>query len=87
MKIHWAAVLFLFLKGSAGDVNPRKYKDIHQPHDSEPMGERLGLDVLKVWRKIKMKNSSVLDITRESLTLSLVDADNFNQRIEKNQSS
>lgn len=80
-------VISFFLQGASGDVNPRKYKDIHQSRDAEPMGERLAVDVLRAWRQIKVKNNSVLDIMRESFDLPLTAVNDFKERIEKNQTS
>ncbi|MEZ6123703.1 MAG: hypothetical protein R3C49_11065 [Planctomycetaceae bacterium] len=31
----------LFLRGCAGDINPRFYKDVDHPRDAEPFGNLL----------------------------------------------
>jgi len=75
-------VVAFFLQGAAGDVNPRRYKDINQARDAEPMGERLAIDVIKAWKNIVTKRKGQLSITKEVIQLPLdQDIDN---RIEKN---
>ncbi|MES2675607.1 MAG: hypothetical protein V4660_15300 [Pseudomonadota bacterium] len=76
-------VIAYFLQGAAGDINPRKYKDIHQPRDAEPMGGRLAADVLRVWKQIEVKRGAGLQVTRELLNLPL--AEDLKSRIEKNE--
>ncbi|MBL8290973.1 MAG: hypothetical protein JNN08_04010, partial [Bryobacterales bacterium] len=61
--------LALFLQGAGGDINPAKYKDVHQPHDSEPLGNLLGLSVLRAWRTIQPKDDAPVRILNEVLTL------------------
>lgn len=36
-----------FIQGCAGDINPIQYKDVDHPRDAEPLGNRLGLSVLR----------------------------------------
>lgn len=61
--------LALFLQGAGGDINPAKYKDVHQPHDAEPLGNLLGLSVLRAWRTIQPKDDAPVRILNEVLTL------------------
>lgn len=58
-----------FIQGCAGDINPSKYKDVHQPHDAEPLGNLLGLSVLRAWRKIEAKDNATLRVINETLAL------------------
>ena len=61
--------LALFIQGAGGDINPAKYKDVHQPHDAEPLGNLLGLSVLRAWRSIQPKDDAPVRILNEVLTL------------------
>lgn len=45
-------VLAFFVQGCAGDINPATYKDVAAPHDCEPFGNMLGLNVLRGLRTI-----------------------------------
>ncbi len=58
-----------FIQGCAGDINPSKYKDVHQPHDAEPLGNLLGLSVLRAWRAITPKDPGDLRVVNEPLAL------------------
>jgi hypothetical protein len=44
--------LAFFVQGCAGDINPVIYKDVAAPHDCEPFGNMLGLNVLRGLRTI-----------------------------------
>lgn len=61
--------LALFVQGCAGDVNPVRYKDVHQPRDAEPLGNLLGLSVLRAWKKIETHDSAELKLVSEFLAL------------------
>jgi hypothetical protein len=63
----------LFVQGCAGDINPVLYKDVNQPRNAEPLGNMLGLSVLKAVRKIKCAESDVLTILPEKLGLPRAD--------------
>jgi len=63
----------LFVQGCAGDINPVLYKDVHQPRNAEPLGNMLGLSVLKAVRKIKCVESDALTILPEKLGLPRAD--------------
>lgn len=71
----------LFLQGAAGDVNPRGYKDIHRVRDSKPIGERLALRVLEVWRNTK-PDSYAFQFQYEMVRLPV--ARDIHARIQKN---
>ena len=58
-----------FLQGCAGDVNPVRYKDVHQPHDAEPLGNLLGLSVLRALKTIKTTEAAELRAASEHLAL------------------
>lgn len=62
-------VMAFFIQGCAGDVNPAKYKDVHAPHDAEPLGNLLGLSVLRAARAIRSRDGAELRMINESLTL------------------
>ena len=42
----------LFVQGCGGDINPVRYKEVSRPADAEPLGNMLGLSVLRAVRKI-----------------------------------
>lgn len=58
-----------FLQGCAGDVNPIRYKDTAHPHDAEPLGNLLGLTVLRAAKSIRTAPAAELRLQREMLTL------------------
>lgn len=62
-------VLAFFVQGCGGDINPARYKDVHQPHDAEPLGNRLGLSALRGLRAIRTSEGAALRILNETLTL------------------
>lgn len=59
----------LFLQGCAGDINPVRYKDVHAPRDAEPLGNKLGLSVLKVLPSIKTSEISEFQMIHDRLKL------------------
>ena len=63
----------LFVQGCGGDVNPLGYKDVHHPRDAEPLGNRLGLSVLRAARKIKCADDGRLQVINEKLGLPRAD--------------
>lgn len=65
--------LALFVQGCAGDINPISYKDVHHPHDAEPLGNLLGLSTLRAVRKIACRDDSRLIMHTESLELPRAD--------------
>ena len=58
-----------FLQGCGGDINPILYKDVHHPHDAEPLGNMLGLSTLQAVRNIPCREDARLTVLRETLTL------------------
>jgi hypothetical protein len=54
--------LAFFVQGSAGDINPVRYKDVHYPHDAEPLGSLLGLSVLRGLRSIRTSEAPALRV-------------------------
>jgi hypothetical protein len=63
----------LFVQGCGGDINPLGYKAIHQPRDAEPLGNLLGLSVLRAVRKIRCAEGEALRIRNEHLDLPRAD--------------
>lgn len=62
-------VMAFFVQGCAGDVNPVIYKDVHQPRDSEPFGNLLGLSVLRGVREIETEAAPQFRILNQPLSL------------------
>lgn len=58
-----------FVQGCAGDINPVVYKGVHEPHDCEPFGNMLGLNVLRGLRTMTSKPDATLKVVNESLEL------------------
>lgn len=63
----------LFVQGCGGDINPIRYKDIHQPRHAEPLGNMLGLSVLQAARKIKCADGAAVAIRNEKIKLPRAD--------------
>lgn len=63
----------LFVQGCAGDINPVLYKDVNQPRNAEPLGNMLGLSVLKAAKQIKCVEGGPLKILPEKLGLPRAD--------------
>jgi len=61
--------LALFVQGCAGDINPARYKDVRNPHDAEPLGNLLGLSVVRALKKIQPKEEAALKVVGETLAL------------------
>ncbi|MCC9604636.1 hypothetical protein LOC68_27035 [Blastopirellula sp. JC732] len=61
--------LAMFLQGCAGDINPAYYKDVDHPRSAEPLGNLLGLSVLKAVRQIECQPDDRLMMFNQSLTL------------------
>jgi len=62
-------VMAFFVQGCAGDINPAKYKDVHSPHDAEPLGNLLGLAVLRGARGIVTRPVAGIRVVNEDLEL------------------
>jgi hypothetical protein len=63
----------LFVQGCGGDINPVRYKDVHQPRHAETLGNTLGLSVLQAVRKIKCGDGAELKVLNEKLALPRAD--------------
>lgn len=71
----------LFVQGCAGDINPAHYKAVHQPHDAEPLGNSLGLSVLRGYRTIQTTRDTTLRVVNRIVSVPL--AQDTTQRIAK----
>ena len=65
--------LALFIQGCGGDINPLRYKDVNQPRDAEPLGNLLGLTVLKTLRSIVCTDDGRLTLLRQVMRLPRAD--------------
>jgi hypothetical protein len=63
----------LFVQGCGGDINPVGYKEVHQPRNAEPLGNRLGLSALQAIKKIKCVDAAPLKVLHEQLELPRAD--------------
>ena len=61
--------LAFFVQGCAGDINPVRYKEVSRPADAEPLGNMLGLSVLRAVRKIETKTEAQLKISNEVIAV------------------
>lgn len=59
----------LFVQGCAGDINPAGYKGVHNPRDAEPLGNMLGLSVLRALRGIQTGGKGELRVVNEVIAL------------------
>src|SRR5690606_28232311 len=69
----------LFLQGCGGDINPISYKKPDVPPDAEPLGNILGLSVLRALEKIETKPVDRIKIINETMDLPRAD---FSARID-----
>jgi len=58
-----------FVQGCGGDINPVRYKEVNAPPDAEPLGNLLGLSVLRAAKGIETKANAELRIRREVIDL------------------
>lgn len=58
-----------FVQGCGGDINPVRYKEVNRPADAEPLGNMLGLSVLRAVRKIETSPNGKLTLTNEIIAL------------------
>ncbi|QDU23496.1 hypothetical protein [Urbifossiella limnaea] len=63
----------LFVQGCGGDINPVRYKDVHQPRSAEPLGNLLGLSTLRAVRAVKCDAAGPLAVRNETLALPRAD--------------
>lgn len=68
-----AGTVALFVQGCGGDINPIRYKDVHQPRSAEPLGNMLGLSTLRAVRAIKCESTGPLTVLNEKLPLPRAD--------------
>ncbi len=61
--------LAFFVQGCGGDINPVRYKEVNAPPDAEPLGNLLGLSVLRAARGIRAEENGELKIRREVVEL------------------
>lgn len=61
--------LALFVQGCCGDINPVRYKEVSRPADTEPLGNALGLSVLRAVRKIEPKAGGGLKMSNEVIAV------------------
>lgn len=59
----------LFVQGCGGDINPVRYKDVHNPRDAETLGNMLGLSALRAARNIETKENAELRLVHEVVEL------------------
>jgi hypothetical protein len=58
-----------FVQGCGGDINPVCYKEASRPADAEPLGNLLGLSVLRAVRKIEIEPNGELKVINEVIAL------------------
>jgi hypothetical protein len=63
----------LFVQGCGGDINPVRYKDVHQPRSAEPLGNMLGLSTLRAARAIECAAAGPLAVVNEKLPIPRAD--------------
>jgi hypothetical protein len=63
----------LFLQGCGGDINPVFYKDVDHPRDAEPLGNMLGLSILRALKTITARDDPRLKVVHETLSLPRAD--------------
>jgi len=61
--------LAFFVQGCGGDINPVGYKEVAEPADAEPLGNLLGLSVLRAARTVQTQPDVALAMRRELLKL------------------
>lgn len=59
----------LFVQGCAGDIVPVRFKDVQRPPSAEPLGNLLGLSVLRAVKKIETTSGGELKIISEVIAL------------------
>ncbi len=61
--------LAFFVQGCGGDINPVRYKEVNRPPDAEPLGNLLGLTVLRAVREIKTQGNACLAVQQQTISL------------------
>lgn len=62
-------VIAFFVQGCAGDINPVRYKEVNRPPDAEPLGNLLGLTVVRAARGIATKADATLAVSSETIAI------------------
>lgn len=76
-------VVALFVQGCGGDINPIRYKEVSRPPDAEPLGNKLGLTVMRALGAIKTQADAALKISNE--VISVPRGADLEKRMEANQ--
>ncbi|MEX0724904.1 MAG: hypothetical protein WD065_01460 [Planctomycetaceae bacterium] len=63
----------VFVQGCGGDINPIFYKAVDYPRDAEPLGDMLGLSVLKGLHSIKTDGNQELKVINETIAVPRAD--------------
>lgn len=71
-SLGYGAMAF-FLQGCAGDINPVMYKAVDHPRDAEPLGNMLGLSVLRALKQIRPAADAPLQVINETMALPRAD--------------
>jgi hypothetical protein len=58
-----------FVQGCGGDINPVRYKEVNRPADAEPLGNLLGLSVLRAAQQIDAQSSGPLKVSSEVISV------------------
>jgi len=58
-----------FVQGCGGDINTVRYKEVNRPADAEPLGNLLGLSVLRAVRQINAQAQGPLKVTSEVISV------------------
>lgn len=64
-----SGAMAFFVQGCCGDLNPVRYKEVSAPADAEPLGNRLGLSVLRGLRTIETRSGGELRSVSETIEL------------------
>lgn len=76
----------LFLQGCGGDINPVRYKDVDHPRDAEPLGNMLGLSVVRALPGIRPQAGAPLRVLRREIALPRADLAPWVAALEAEQS-
>jgi len=58
-----------FVQGCGGDINPVRYKEASRPADAEPLGNLLGLSVMRAARQISTTPDAELKVRNEVIAI------------------
>jgi len=68
-----------FVQGCAGDINPVRYKEVTRTPDAEPLGNQLGLTIIRAAKTIATKGGAELRVS--NAVLAIPRAADFTKRI------